>query len=178
MGKKAVFMITNKYNNKRYVGISNDIENEWFHIKRNVHIGLGIRKMKEDYEYYGEDGFTFEVVLETDLESALHRKESELAYQYDVWLRGYNSEALLNYRNMSDDKLAFEKLKFYKFIEKVDDGKYMFSDLLEILDLSKNDLQILLKEITDDEMRYFKKQVILRNKNVGLGNLYIQVKSF
>ncbi len=178
MAKKAVFMVINKSNNKKYVGISVDIDAEWFNMKRDFKSGLGIRKMKEDFEYYGENSFEFEIMLESELDSELNRRESELAYEYDVWARGYNSESLLNYRTMSDEKLAMEKLKLYKFIESIDDGKYMFKDLLQILNLDKNNLQILLREITADEMQYFKKKIILRNKEAGIGKMYIQVKSF
>lgn len=177
-GKKAVYIITNKMNNKHYVGISENIELEWFNIKRDVKIGLGIRKMKEDFERFGEEAFNFEVSLVSDDDRALHRRESELAYEHNVWANGYNTESLLNYRTMTDDELATQKLKLYKFIENLDDGKYMFTHLLNIMGLTKNDLEILLREITEDEMRYFKKQVILKNKSAGLANYYIQVKSF
>ena len=176
--KKAVYVIRNKENDKHFVGISNNIEIEWFNIKRDIKIGLGIRKMKEDFEHYGEDAFSFEIVLESEDEKALHRRESELAYEYNVWAHGYNTEALLNYRTMTDDELATQKLKLYKFIENIDDGKYKFTHLLNIMGLTKNDLEILLREITEDEMRYFKKQVTLKNKTQGLKNYYIEIKSF
>jgi hypothetical protein len=176
--EKAVFMITNKVNSKRFVGISNNIDNEWFNVKRNIKSGLGIRKMKDDFRMYGEESFEFEIMIVSDNDTVLHRLESELAYEYKMWAHGYNTEGLLNYRGMSDDSLAILKLKLYKFIENVDDGKYMFNDLLAILKLCKNDLEILLREMTEDEMRYFKKQVILRNKSAGIGNYYIEVKSF
>lgn len=177
-GKKAVFVITNKINNKHYVSISENIDIEWFNIKRNIKIGLGIRKMKDDFKYYGEDAFDFEVVLVSEDDRALHRRESELAYEYNVWAHGYNTEGLLNYRTMNDDELATQKLKLYRFIENLDDGKYMFTHLLNIMGLTKNDLEILLREITEEEMRYFKKQIFLRNKGAGLANYYIQVKTF
>jgi len=176
--KKAVFLITNKNNNKHYVGISEDIAIEWFNTKRDIKIGRGIRKMKDDFELYGEDAFGFEIILVTDDKKALHRRESELAYEYNVWDHGYNTEALLNYRTMTDDELATQKLKLYKFIENLDDGKYKFTHLLNIMGLTKNDLEIIFQEITEDEMRYFKKQIFLRNKSAGIENYYIQIKSF
>lgn len=177
-GKNAVFLITNKVNKKHYVGISDNVDIEWFNIKRDIKIGRGIRKMKDDLEIYGEDAFDFHISLVSDDERALHRRESELAYEHHVWAHGYNTEALLNYRTMTDDELAIQKIRLYKFIENLDDGKYKFEHLLHILDLTKNDLEILFQEITEEEMRYFKKQVFLRNKKAGLANYYIQVKSF
>lgn len=178
MGNSAVYMIVNKQNNKRYVGISEDIENEWFNIKRNLDYGIGIRKMREDYIKLGQEGFDFIIVLESEHRNLLHRKESEIAYQYDVWHKGYNSEPLLNYSRMTEDKLAFEKLRLYKLVDQVDDGKYLCMDLIDILGLTKNDLLVLLREITLDEMRFFKKQIILRNGNLDLSHMYIQIKRF
>jgi len=131
--------------------------------------------MREDYDVYGEEGFTFEIMYRSDDDYILHRRESELAYKYKVWQNGYNSEPLLNYNSMPEDKLAFDKLRFYKLIDTVTDGKYMFMDLQQILDLDKNDLQILLREITPEEMQYFKKRITLRNTKSSLANIYIQV---
>ena len=176
-GRKAVFLITNLCNNKKYVGISQDIDVEWFNIKRNLKTGLGIRKMKEDFYLYGEENFTFEVVLESEEERLLNRRQSELAYEHNVWQKGYNTLPLLNYRTMTDEELAFHKLRLYKFIEKVDDGKYMFTDLLQIMELTKNDLEILFNEVTEEEMKYFKKRVSLKNRHSGIQNYYIQIRS-
>lgn len=178
MGNHGVYMIVNKQNKKRYVGVSEDIENEWFNIKRDFQFGAGIRKMREDVTVYGIDGFDFQVILETDQPGLLHRKESELAYAYETWLKGYNAIAPLSYATMTEEKLAFEKLRLYKLVENIDDGKYLCMDLIQILGLSKNDLLVLLKEITIDEMRFFKKQIILRNEDQDLSHMYIQIKRF
>ncbi len=178
MGKSAVYMIVNKQNNKRYVGISEDVENEWFNIKRNLDYGIGIRKMREDYVKFGKESFDFIIVFESDQLNLLHRKESELAYQYDVWHKGYNSEPLLNYSRMTEERLAFEKLRLYKLVDQVKDGKYLCMDLIDILGITKNDLLVLLREITLDEMKFFKKEIILRNGNLDLAHMYIQIKSF
>lgn len=177
MSKKGVFIINNTINNKKFVGISLDIDNEWFKIKRDLKSGLGPKKMKDDFRTMGESCFEFNVELISDTMQALHRRESELAYEYDVWSRGYNETPLLNYRSMSEEKLAEHKLQFYKFIEQIDDGKYMILDLLRIFELSKNDLEVLLNEISEDEMQYFKKRVTLRNKNMGLLNYCMEVRS-
>lgn len=178
MGKKGVYVVRNTLNNKQYVSISYDIENEWFKMKRDLKSGLGPKKMKDDYRNYGESIFEFSVVLESEIIQKLHRKESEFAYANDVWGRGYNENQLLNYRSMSEDKLAELKLQFYKFIDTIDDGKYMILDLLRIFELSKNDLEVLLNEITEEEMQYFKKRVTLKNKQMGLMNYYLEVRSF
>jgi len=178
MGVKGVYVITNTVNNKKYVAVSFDMDKEWFKLKRDLKSGLGPKKMKDDYRINGEGCFEFSIVLISDNLQHLHRKESELAYEYDVWSKGYNDNQLLNYRSMSEDKLAELKLKFYKFIDKIDDGKYMIIDLLTIFELSKNDLEVLLNEITEEEMQYFKKRVTLKNKHMGLMNYCMEVRSF
>lgn len=177
MSKKGVFLINNTLNNKKYVGISHDIENEWFKLKRDLKSGLGPKKMKDDYRYMGEEYFQFSIELISDVYQELNRKESEIAYKYNVWANGYNEKQLLNYRSMSEEKLADLKLRFYKFIESIDDGKYMMLDLLRIFELSKNDMEVLLNEISDEEMQYFKKRVTLKNKQMGLLNYYMEVRS-
>lgn len=177
MSSKAVFTVTNIHNNKRYVGISDDIELEWFNIKRDLNLGLGIHKMKEDFEKFGESGFKFQVVLESDHANDLNRKESEVAYEYDVWLRGYNSDPILDYRTMPEERLSLEKLNFYHFINHGKKEEYTFPELLSSMKLSKNDLQILLKEITFEEMNYFKTEIQLRKKSQRLNDLTIKIKS-
>lgn len=175
-GTNGVYIITNIKNNKKYVGISKDIDNEWFNIKRDLRTGLGIKSMKEDMDVYGEAAFEFKVELLSDEERLLHRRESELAYEFDVWHKGYNTKPLLNYRVVSEEALATHKLRFFKIMGQANDGKYMFIDLLEILDISKNDLEIMLREITEEEMKFFKRRVHLRNATASLSNHYIEVR--
>ena len=178
MINSAVYMIINKQNGRRYVGISDNIKNEWFNIKRDFQFGSGIRKMREDVMIHGIDEFDFVIDMESNQLNDLHRRESELAYEHESWLKGYNTEAPLSYATMSEERLALEKLRLYKLVENVDDGKYLCIDLIHILSLSKNDLLLLLKEITIEEMRFFKKQIILRNEQQDLQHMYIQIKRF
>lgn len=177
-GTSGVFVITNTVNNKKFVGISQDIENEWFNVKRDIRSGMGIKSMKEDLELYGEDAFEFEVKYEGNEIRVLHRMESELAYEYNVWNKGYNTKPLLNYRLLPEVELAAQKLRFFKMMSQANDGKYMFMDLLEILDISKNNLEIVLREITDEEMRFFKRRVFLRNATSEVSNYYVELKTY
>lgn len=176
-GKTGVFLITNAVNGKRYVGISHDLETEWFNIKRDIRSGMGIKTMKEDLEKHGEAAFSFEVILVSDQTAQLHRKESEVAYCYDVWHKGYNTKPLLNYSNMSEERLFERKRQLFKLVTTIKDGKYMFVDLMEILAISKNDLEVLLKEITEAEMKKFGRYIRLKNSGGSFQNFYVEVKS-
>lgn len=173
----GVFLITNAVNGKRYVGISADLDNEWFNIKRDLRSGLGIKTMKEDMDKYGEGAFSFEVILCSDQIAQLHRRESELAYRYDVWHKGYNTKPLLNYSNMSDERLSERKRQLFKLVSTIKDGKYMFVDLMEILAISKNDLEVLLKEITEEEMKESGRWIRLKNSGGSFQNYYVDIKS-
>ena len=57
--KKAIYKITNKINNKIYIGQSNDPERRFYeHIHNNVDSSLIHRALKK----YGPENFTFEVI--------------------------------------------------------------------------------------------------------------------
>jgi hypothetical protein len=91
---KGVYVLTNKINGKRYVGIGmskSGIQGRWKKYK-NYNCKQQI-KLYNALKLYGVDNFTFEVVLETgDIDNA---KRSEM-YLIDVWNLqedGYNMTA-------------------------------------------------------------------------------------
>ena len=53
----------------------------------------------------------------------------------------------------------------------------MFIDLMEILAISKNDLEVLLKEITEAEMKEFGRYIRLKNSGGSFQHFYVEVKS-
>lgn len=83
----GIYKITNKLNNKVYVGQSNNIERRFAEHKHkrngvNFPIGLAIRK-------YGKENFAFEILEECSLED-LNKKEAYWIKKLNAYTEGYN----------------------------------------------------------------------------------------
>ncbi len=101
---RGVYKITNKINNKVYIGESLDIRRRWKeHIEdlnNNQHHSY---KLQEDWNKYGEDNFEFslECVLDDSINTYIDKYIS-LLYEhrkikkYDSINNGYNIEYTLN----------------------------------------------------------------------------------
>lgn len=74
----GIYKITNKQNDKFYIGSSINIEMRWYahksYLRRNVHAN---QHLQNAWNKYGEDNFIFSIFIETD-EEALLNKEQEL----------------------------------------------------------------------------------------------------
>lgn len=74
----GIYKITNKQNDKFYIGSSTNIEMRWYahksYLRRNVHAN---QHLQNAWNKYGEDNFIFSIFIETD-EEALLNKEQEL----------------------------------------------------------------------------------------------------
>ncbi len=77
----GIYLITCTENGKKYVGQSIDLKRRW-----NQHIRKPPRQMQEDFDKYGRDTFTFEIIEECD-ESELTTRED---YYLDVIKPEYN----------------------------------------------------------------------------------------
>lgn len=87
----GIYKITNKYNDKCYIGKSKDIMQRWAVHERallkNNHHSI---KMQEDFNTYGGiEAFDFSI-LETCLPSELNQKEKYYIEKYDSINNGYN----------------------------------------------------------------------------------------
>ena len=91
----GVYRITNIYNGKSYIGISNDIENRWKNEIRGDTINKGEKSLIEfAIRKYGEDCFYFEILEELEEES--DRLEAE-----KMFIKRYNTKAPNGY-NLTD----------------------------------------------------------------------------
>ena len=74
----GIYKITNKQNDKFYIGSSINIEMRWYAhkscLRRNVHTN---QHLQNAWNKYGEDNFIFSIFIETD-EEALLNKEQEI----------------------------------------------------------------------------------------------------
>lgn len=92
----GIYKITNKQNDKFYIGSSVNIEMRWYahksYLRRNVH---GNQHLQNAWNKYGEECFIFSVLLEME-EGLLLDKEQELideskCYDKDI---GYNKSLI------------------------------------------------------------------------------------
>ncbi|CAB4196569.1 grpIintron_endo, group I intron endonuclease [uncultured Caudovirales phage] len=79
------YKITNKINNKIYIGKSNTNKNRW-----KDHLRTALNKYKSSYSYlhksinkYGKENFIFEILEYFDTEAAAYDKENELIIKYN-----------------------------------------------------------------------------------------------
>lgn len=178
MAQSGVFQVTNSKNNKKYIGISHDVHQEWERMCKDFQYGLGIKSMKRDVEVYGVEAFYYDVLFVSDDQRKLDRKQSEYAYAQDVWDRGYNTKPLLNYRSLSEETIDMYKHQFFEILHRVSDGKYLFSHLVQIVGICKNDLEVLIREITEEEMERAGKRVRLKISAMENKELMVEIKSF
>jgi group I intron endonuclease len=89
----GIYKITNKLNNKAYVGLSVDIENRW-----KAHTTFAFKKCDTPYHKnrlysalrkYGVENFKFEVIEECEFDQLKEREIYWIAY-YDTFNNGYN----------------------------------------------------------------------------------------
>ena len=90
-GISGIYIITNKINNKVYIGQSVDIRTRWWNhrceLNRNNHYN---RHLQGAWNKYGEDNFEFSELEKCSLE-LLDEREIYWISKYDSYLNGYNS---------------------------------------------------------------------------------------
>lgn len=89
----GIYKITNKLNNKVYIGQSKNIEHRWkvhlsrYKTGRNEHL-----KLYQSMKKYGIENFKFEVICECK-EEELDKLEILYIEKYNSYLKGYNCTA-------------------------------------------------------------------------------------
>ena len=89
----GIYKITNKINNKIYIGCSKDIEHRWI-----AHKSESILEHYPPYNYsihkafrkYGIDNFNFEIIEIVNDEAQLFAREKYWIKYYDSYYNGYN----------------------------------------------------------------------------------------
>ena len=84
----GIYKITNKINNKSYIGQSINIESRWIH-HRNYPIKYSRYPLYLAFEKYGIENFNFEVIEECSC-GELDEKEQYYISKYDTYNNGYN----------------------------------------------------------------------------------------
>ena len=89
----GIYCITNKINNKKYVGLSKDIYRRW-----GEHKKIPFNPSSKEYNYplynairkYGLDNFDFTILEQCDDQELLKEKEKQWIEYYDSINNGYN----------------------------------------------------------------------------------------
>ena len=84
----GIYKITNKTNQKSYIGQSINIETRWLKHKNDSHN----TELKNDIQNLGLQNFTFEILEECDISSLDMREKYWIAY-YNTHQNGYNKTA-------------------------------------------------------------------------------------
>ena len=88
--KKAIYKITNNFNDKCYIGQSNNPKNRWAHHVSNAKRGYGVGKypLYDSIRKYGVENFTFSIIGWFD---DYNEKEKEyIAFYNSLVPNGYN----------------------------------------------------------------------------------------
>lgn len=89
----GIYKITNKINNKSYIGISTDIEDRWEQHKNPYnHKRESNKLLYKAFNKYGIENFTFEVLEECKVVE-LSEKEKYYVDLFDAYHNGYNMTA-------------------------------------------------------------------------------------
>ena len=100
----GIYKITNKINNKVYIGKSKNISRRWHEHIKSLELGLHHSyKLQEDWNKYGVINFTFEVI-EICKKEDLNILEEKHIFGNDSLFSGYNVRnegQLVNTKNMN-----------------------------------------------------------------------------
>lgn len=87
---QGIYKITNKINNKIYIGKSTDIEERWkYHISHYNYEREYDKPLYKSFRKYGIENFSFEIIEECSLD--IDEKEKYWINFYDSYKNGYNA---------------------------------------------------------------------------------------
>lgn len=124
----GIYKITNKINNKSYIGQSVHIEIRWReHIRKGNLIHKAIKK-------YGVNNFTFEILEECKI-NELNEKEEYYIKKYNTIIpNGYNIEEFSN--GFKTSYSFYDKDAFLKIVKEIKDSDLLFQEIAENNELS------------------------------------------
>lgn len=178
MKVKGIYKIENIENNKVYIGESIDIERRWQEhidsLNNNSHHSW---KLQADWNKYGKDSFTFEIIEQLHEEANNFKSKYYLIYREDCFIKQYDS--LDNGYNCENTllKIANGDKQITKKHEKD-------IHILKVLINNPEDFSLIVVEEKVKKGRKprkrkrdkIKKENINTNENITLHNLYKQLK--
>ena len=178
---QGIYKITNKKNNKCYIGKSSDIEKRWKqHLNEYTSSKNYNKPLYRAFRLYGIDNFTFEIIEEIqDYDTFSNEREKYWIEYYHSYEYGYNAtsggdggKTFKNYRvkfgSLSEEEVYYLRRRFAE-------GKYPASYIYEIefknkiskrgfqaIWLGENSKDILPEVFTEEN----------KKKNLQLGRAY------
>jgi len=147
---RAVYKITNLINNKIYVGESLDVDRRWKDHKddlnNNKHIDY---KLQEDWNIYGKSAFKFEVIEELNKDIARYIDQYVLIIYEDEYIKKYNS--------------IVEGYNIEETLKEIMEGNKTIN-VTDSIEKSKNTLKQVLKNIEENNGKYFVSSKILEKR--------------
>lgn len=138
---RGIYKITNKVNDKMYIGSSENIMKRWEQhindLKGGFHHSY---KLQKDWDKYGYKDFTFEILEILSYNDDLLKHEQDWIDQYDSYDDniGYN---VMPYTKGKYISIGRDDLEDFNFCDKVDDNTKT---------LLKNNLNIILNDRIND----------------------------
>ena len=203
---RGIYKITNKINNKVYIGESLNIERRWKeHIEDLDNAKHHSYKLQNDWNTYGKDNFAFEIIktLDDSISSFIDKYilviyESKCINEYDSINKGYNIEKTID-KVLNDEKIIQRKGMDSKmmsvYLEKINNDEikdlngiiykdsFILNDLLKYLNIDYRKLKTLLKEnklilktIDDDETSFILNEQIFNKEDIILNDNYKKIK--
>jgi len=163
---KGIYKITNKTNNKIYIGSSKNIFKRWeSHISDLLNKNHHSYKLQNDFNKYGINEFTFEIVELLDFKDSLLNKEQywiDTTESYEDSI-GYNVCTFTNYKNISNlNKFDNKKYKINVLDDKINViGEDQF-DLSKSWFLKNPEKVIKLK---NSILNYFKQKIKVKSND-------------
>jgi len=155
----GIYKITNKVNGKVYIGESNNIYKRWQeHIDELNNNKHHSHKLQSDWNKYGEENFTFEILEELQKLDKAYKTTMQLIYIEDKYIKQYNALTLgYNVEYTVKEILNGNKVIMSKKI----DAKYL-SNLIKNNGVVKESKQKKEKEVKEVKIQ---KPVIVYQSN-------------
>lgn len=175
----GIYKITNKINNKNYIGKSKDIMQRWATHERALVKGIHhSKKMQEDFDQHGGiSAFDFSI-LEICAPSELSEKEKIYINKFDSINNGYNGNEQND--NQEKDKIVFTNASFKELQNRIGSSYLMTYFYLRFNSDDKNQIVLNQTQLADEfgvgNMTIIKHLKVLVDNNViksiGKSGLY------
>lgn len=165
----GIYQITNKYNNRKYIGKSTDLCNRWDkHISGLINNKHSNKYLQKDFNKYGYNGFTFEILDICTIEEINNLELdyiSELNSNNDYNIIGLKSEKAIIQNSYIDNEII-EKIKEHIYDEYVPNQK--INKFQNRFNLTLTNYRKIQEELKEENIIYTKnRNTYLKGVNYG-----------